>query len=134
MTRKQLAERLWVPVVTIVASGFLCGCARDEAISWSQAPGALEEFSGDYQRLAECVYGEIIAADVRSMFKKYNFPKAKSVRIAADGNGVRYWELVLTETEPGKVSASLNSVITNWDPDAVPTRDVMPTVRACASR
>jgi hypothetical protein len=131
MKRENLSNRFWAPAVAIVAAGLLCGCSTGAGNFLSRVSAASEEFSGDYQQVADCAYREF-SADIYSTFKKYNNPSTKTVRIAADGNGVRYWELDIRETGPEKVSASLNLVSTNWAPDA-PSRDVMPAVRACAS-
>jgi hypothetical protein len=78
------------------------------------------------------VYAEIeSAAGIRSVHKKFDSPSNKRVRIVAEWNSVRYWELVIAETGPERVSAGLTQFFTNG-PDTVPSDHIMPTVRKCA--
>ena len=127
--REYLTNGFCAPVAAIAAAGFLCGCST----VLSKPPAASEEFVGDYRQLADCVYVEIeTAAGIRSIHKRYDSPSTKRVLIAAEWDSVRYWELVIAETGPDKVSAGVTPFITHG-PDKFPSDNIMPTVRKCAS-
>lgn len=94
----------------------------------SLTPVGSETFAGDYQRLADCVYGRLETAGIR----KADFPSTRSVKITMDSGAVRYWELVFASAGPNRTKTDFAVVQTMWGADTLSTRDVMPAVRACA--
>lgn len=123
--------RLVASCTMIAVVALLVANCGTQAPILSQVPTQTQSFPVDYQRLAECSY-ERLLTDYESMLKKADLPSSKTIKISADGSGVRYWDLVFTSQASKRTQVSLSSVNTMWGPDTITSGKVFPAVVACA--
>ena len=107
--------------------------SKAQAPPLSQVPIQTENFSVDYQRLAECAYMRLdkeFSGDIR----KADLPNSRVIRISAGTGTTRIWELIFTKESSKRTRVELTAVQTIWGPDRLTTRKVMPAVKICAEQ